>query len=96
MILRTGQYGIYKMINSNTGSNRDVIAVYQGMDINGILSVNGIELSLGYNERIMFDTSANAIRVFEIIHGILVLGKDAETTIDNVFKAAQDLFFQEA
>lgn len=96
MILKVGQFGIYQMLNSNTGSNRDVIAVYQGMDISGILSVNGIELSLGYNERIMFDTSDDANRMFEIIHGIIVLGKDAETTIDNVFKAAQNLFFQEA
>jgi len=64
LILETGKDGIFRMSNSHTKDERDKIAVHKGMDLTGPVSVTGSEVELGYNEKIVCNTVADANRIF--------------------------------
>jgi bacterioferritin (cytochrome b1) len=51
-------------------------------------------VELGYNEMIYVKDRAAAVTLLTIINGIFVSGEEAETAIDNMLSAMENIFFQ--
>ena len=95
MILEVGQFGITKMKNTNTSDLNKVIMIYQGMPIIGIITLDDKVINLGYNEQIILENNDQARVLFNIIHGVIVKGIEAENVIDNMMDAMKTIFFQD-
>jgi len=100
MILRVGQHGIVKIVNTKTKSQREMIVLYKGMVIDGIVGLMATPtedvaaiIELGYNEHIYFDTRNDALKLMKLINTILVKGGDVENTLKNMVADATDRVF---
>lgn len=101
MILRVGQNGIVKIVNAKTKSHREMIVLYKGMVIDGIVGLiaspqhDGVAaiIELGYNEHIHFDTRTDALKLMKLINTILVKGGEVENTLKNMVDDATDRVF---
>lgn len=52
-------------------------------------------INLGKNATIVVNNEKQAMNLFTIINGVLTIGNEVETIMDNIYKAAEDLFFQQ-
>lgn len=53
-------------------------------------------INIGSNASIIVADESNAIALFTILNGVVTIGAEVDATMENIYKAAQELFFQES
>jgi hypothetical protein len=71
MQLDTNQYGIVKMFNKNTKTNRDEIRLHKLISLKGPINRQGNDVNLGYNETIHCDSEKSASELLRRICNFL-------------------------
>lgn len=98
MILKVGELGIVKILNSNVYKERSAILIVKEDGIAPIV-VEENKIHYGYNECIVCEDADTALSILELINKIKLYGSEAEKEIDMGFKKAYELgqlFFQES
>ena len=82
MILEPGQFGIVGITNSNTGTLREMIMIYNGMDINGIVSFQpAIKLNLDKTKYLPIEIDRDTNYVIELGYNENIWVKDRQAAV---------------